>query len=58
MGSLARALQVLHSRTTPVTRRDIKLENLLVTKYNLVTKDNVVKLYDLESATTAAHSPN
>ena len=32
MGSLARALQVLHSRPTPVTHRDIKLENLLVTK--------------------------
>jgi len=52
MGSLARALQVLHSRPTPVTHRDIKLENLLV------TKDNAVKLCDLGSATTAVHSPN
>jgi len=52
MGSLVRALQALHTRSTPVTHRDIKLENLLI------TKDNNVKLCDLGSATTSVHSPN
>jgi len=52
MGCLIRALQVLHTRSTPVTHRDIKLENLLV------TGDNLIKLCDLGSATTAVHSPN
>jgi len=51
MGSLVRALKVLHSRSTPVTHRDIKLENLLV------TGDNLVKLCDLGSATTSVHNP-
>jgi len=52
MGCLARALQALHGRKTPVIHRDIKLENLLV------TKDNLVKLCDLGSATTTTHTPN
>jgi len=52
MGSLIRALHVLHTRSTPVTHRDIKLENLLI------TGDYLVKLCDLGSATTAVHSPN
>eukprot|EP00092_Neocalanus_flemingeri_P012469 GFUD01013442.1.p1 GENE.GFUD01013442.1~~GFUD01013442.1.p1 ORF type:complete len:1133 (-),score=359.01 GFUD01013442.1:1165-4563(-) len=52
MGCLGRALQVLHTRSTPVTHRDIKLENLLV------TGDGLVKLCDLGSATTTVHSPN
>ena len=43
---------MLFSRPTPVKHRDIKLENLLVTKVN------VVKLCDLGSATTAVHSPD
>jgi len=52
MGCLARSLQVLHTRTTPVTHRDIKLENLLV------NGENLVKLCDLGSATTTVHHPN
>lgn len=52
MGCLARALKVLHTRSTPVTHRDIKLENLLV------TGENLIKLCDLGSATTGVHSPN
>ena len=43
---------MLLSRPTPVTHRDIKLENLLVTKVN------VVKLCDLGSATTAVNIPD
>ena len=52
MGSLARALSVLHSRPNPVIHRDIKLENLLI------TGDNHVKLCDLGSASTTSYSPN
>ena len=53
MGCLARALEVLHTLVhLPVTHRDIKLENLLV------TGENLIKLCDLGSATTAVHSPN
>jgi len=52
MGSLSRALKSLHTRTTPVTHRDIKLENLLI------SNDNNVKLCDLGSATTLTHTPN
>ena len=49
---LVRALQVLHSRAPPVTHRDIKLENLLL------TAAGAIKLCDLGSASTAVHNPN
>ena len=51
LACLARALAALHARSPPVTHRDIKLENLLV------TAGGEVKLCDLGSATTASHSP-
>jgi len=52
MACLARALAALHSRSPPVTHRDIKLENLLV------AANGSVKLCDLGSATTSVHSPS
>ena len=51
LGCLARALRALHARSPPVTHRDIKLENLLV------SAEGCVKLCDLGSATTSVHSP-
>ena len=51
LGCLARALRALHARSPPVTHRDIKLENLLV------SAEGCVKLCDLGSAMTSVHSP-
>ena len=52
MCCLCRSLVALHSRSPPVTHRDVKLENLLI------DDNNCVKLCDLGSATTAQHRPD
>lgn len=51
LACLARSLSALHARSPPVTHRDIKLENLLV------SASGAVKLCDLGSATSKSHSP-
>ena len=51
LACLARSLSALHARSPPVTHRDIKLENLLI------SSSGSVKLCDLGSATTSVHSP-
>jgi len=51
LACLARSLSALHARSPPVTHRDIKLENLLI------SSNGSVKLCDLGSATTSVHSP-
>ena len=51
LACLARSLSALHARSPPVTHRDIKLENLLI------SNNGSVKLCDLGSATTSVHSP-
>jgi len=52
MGTLVRSLQHLHTKSTPVIHRDIKLENLLL------TEDLQVKLCDLGSASIKQHYPD